>query len=59
MYNRYFGGCNVQKQDLILCLRKERVERTAKHVKETREAKKGAKDAWRRHTESEPRSELA
>ncbi|KAF8335826.1 uncharacterized protein EI90DRAFT_261627 [Cantharellus anzutake] len=52
-FAKYLGGCNDVKQKLIMCLRKERIERTSQHIEESRQKKKTPEEAWKRHVAQE------
>ncbi|KDN41961.1 UPF0287-domain-containing protein [Tilletiaria anomala UBC 951] len=41
------GKCNPIKDELIQCLRKERLERTAKHVQKGKERRRKTEEIWR------------
>ncbi|GAC96195.1 hypothetical protein PHSY_003775 [Pseudozyma hubeiensis SY62] len=47
VWHKITGGCNGIKHDLNMCLRQERVERTANHVRESRESRKKTEQIWK------------
>ncbi|CAO1627585.1 unnamed protein product [Parajaminaea phylloscopi] len=46
MMSRMLGSCNGIKHELNMCLREERLERTAKHVEESRSKAAEKKKLW-------------
>ncbi|KAI0371724.1 UPF0287-domain-containing protein [Pilatotrama ljubarskyi] len=44
---RWTGACNQAKQDLNMCLRKERIDRTAKNREEAKLRRQKAEQAWK------------
>ncbi|KAN0066363.1 hypothetical protein ACQY0O_000457 [Thecaphora frezii] len=41
------GGCNGIKHELNMCLRAERIDRTNKHVQESKEKRKKTEEIWK------------
>ncbi|SNX83111.1 related to CMC2 - protein of the mitochondrial intermembrane space involved in respiratory chain complex assembly [Melanopsichium pennsylvanicum] len=48
VWHKITGGCNGIKHELNMCLRAERVERTANHVKESRQNRKKTEEVWKK-----------
>ncbi|KAI0362692.1 UPF0287-domain-containing protein [Trametes cingulata] len=46
-WSRWTGGCNQAKQDLNMCLRKERIDRTAKNREEAKVRRQKTEQAWK------------
>ncbi|PCH38357.1 UPF0287-domain-containing protein [Wolfiporia cocos MD-104 SS10] len=44
---KWTGGCNAAKHELNMCLRKERVERTAKNREKAKERRAKIEQAWK------------
>ncbi|RXK41157.1 hypothetical protein M231_01561 [Tremella mesenterica] len=43
---RYLGACNSQRRELVLCLRKERLNRTARNREEAKVRTAKKKEVW-------------
>ncbi|TBU32238.1 UPF0287-domain-containing protein [Dichomitus squalens] len=46
-WSRWTGGCNQAKQDLNMCLRKERVDRTTKNREQAKAKRERIEYAWK------------
>ncbi|EPQ32139.1 uncharacterized protein PFL1_00336 [Pseudozyma flocculosa PF-1] len=46
-WTKITGGCNGIKEDLNLCLRAERIERTKNHIQQSKEKRKKTEEIWK------------
>ncbi|PWZ00499.1 UPF0287-domain-containing protein [Testicularia cyperi] len=47
-FHKITGGCNDIKHDLNMCLRAERLDRTAQHIQASRENRKKTEQIWKK-----------